>query len=286
MRFGMACLLLALAIPTRGDEIVLKGGRRLVGEIVERTSTSVSIEIAPGRVTLPLSAVDRIVSGPSALSTFRQRASRLASEDAAGWLALGIWALERGLATQATLAFERTVAVQPDNAQAQEALGHVRVGERWMTREEGYRAQGLVLLEGDWVTPQERDSRLAQRHMETETERRRLETDARLREAEARVRQAEAEARRADAEAAALAQPSMPIVPLWPYGGSTERRTHPHGRRGHAPRDPQPQATPSASREPPRATQHPVAQPSPIPPVTPSTTIGGAHGGVSPHSPE
>jgi hypothetical protein len=279
MRFGMACLLLALAIPTRGDEIVLKGGRRLVGEIVERTATSVSIEIAPGRVTLPLGAIDRIVSGPSALSTFRQRASRLASEDAAAWLALGLWALERGLATQATLAFERVVAVQPDNAQAQEALGHVRVGERWMTREEGYRAQGLVLFEGDWVTPQERDSRLAQRQMETETERQRAETDARLREAEARIRQAEAETRRANAEAAAAAETSIPVVPLWPYSGSTEGRGHPHDRRGHPPRHPQPQTTPS------RVT-HPVAQPSPIPSVTPPTTIGGARGSVSSHSPE
>jgi hypothetical protein len=277
----MVCLLLALAIPTRGDEIVLKGGRRLVGEIVERTSTSVSIEMAPGRVTLPLSAIDRILSGPSALSAFRQRASRLAPEDAAGWLALGFWARERGLATQATLAFERAVAAQPDNAQAQDALGHVRVGERWMTREEGYRAQGLVLFEGDWVTPQERDSRLAQRQMETETERQRIETDARLREAEARVRQAEAEARRADAEAAA-AEPSMPVVPLWPYGGSTEGRAHPHDRRGHPPRHPQPQATPPASR----VTQHPATQPSPLPSVPPSTTVGGAHGSVSPHSPE
>ena len=45
------------------------------GRIVERTATRVAIETGPGRVTLPLTRVERIVEGRSALEVFAERAA-------------------------------------------------------------------------------------------------------------------------------------------------------------------------------------------------------------------
>ncbi len=56
------------------DEIHLKGGGRVSGRIVERTATRIAIETGPGRVTLPLSRVERIVEGRSTLEAFAERA--------------------------------------------------------------------------------------------------------------------------------------------------------------------------------------------------------------------
>jgi len=153
------------------------------------------------------------------------------------------------------------------------------------------RAQGLVLFEGDLVTPQEKDSRLAQHQAEIETERQRLEneaslretdvrarqaeaearlaeaenerqqleSDARVREAKARARQAEAEARLAEAENAAAAQPQAPAFPASPYGGFSERHVRSHHEQ-------QPEPTAPAAPERPLVTP----QPTPTPSATPS----------------
>jgi hypothetical protein len=264
MRLLVGCLFFSLTIAAQADEVVLKSGRSLVGEIIERTATNVTIEIGPGRVTFPLAAVDHVVSGPSALGTYRERARSLDPEDAAGWLALGYWARARGLATQANAAFERVIAIEPSNEQAQSALGHVRVGDRWMTREEGYRAQGLVEFRGEWLTPQERDARLAQMQMEADIERQRIESE--LREAEARARQAEAEARRAEAEVAA-AEPA--VVPLWMRGGVSER--HAHGRRhGQSEAERQDRHGSPTPQPSPRAQATPAPQPTATLPPPPA----------------
>ena len=264
MRFRWACLLVCVGLPAHADEVVLKGGRSLFGEVVGRTATTVTIEIAPGRVTFPLSAVDHISSGPSALGAFRERSQRLAQDDAAGWLALALWARDHGLATQANEAFERVTAIDPANATAQQALGRVRVGDQWMAREDGYRAQGLVELQGEWLTPQERDARLVQARTEAEIERQRIESEAKVREAEARAREAEAEARRAEAEATA------PVVPFWMSAGFPRQREHDgdgHGRgsHGHQPA-PTPQATPVRHDGVPPKPPH--ASPTPSRPAT------------------
>lgn len=53
----VAVLMALLAAPVAADQVFLKGGGRLTGVIVDRTPTSIAIEVAPGRVTLPMSRV-------------------------------------------------------------------------------------------------------------------------------------------------------------------------------------------------------------------------------------
>jgi len=237
----------ALSPVVTADEVFLVGGGRIVGDVVKRRADAIVVEVGPGRVTLPASRVARIASGTSALSVYRDRASRLNPRDVEGWLALGAWARDNDLLTLAREAFEHVLAVDAGNQTAHEALGHVRLSGQWMSEDDSYRARGLVNYEGSWMTPAEAHLIAGQRAAEAEARRADREAAAREREAEARVRIAEAEAARAAAEAEAAANNGGGIPYPWvfgpsygpygPYGGvvvpphrSGGRR---HGRRPH-----------------------------------------------------
>jgi len=194
---------LSIGAPAGADEVLLVGGGRVRGRVVEQTPDQIVVEVGPGRVSLPASRVVAVKSGVTALDQYRERAARLSPGDAEAWLSLGLWAKDQGLYTQARDAFEKVVTVQPANPVANAALGRVRLGDRWVSEDESYRAQGFVRHRGRWVTREEFDLELAERQAELERSRQ-AETDARVREAEARARAAEA---RADAAESAPRYP-------------------------------------------------------------------------------
>jgi hypothetical protein len=242
---------LALAAAGSADEVVLKTGGRISGVIVERTAARVVIETGPGRVTLPMTRVERIVAAPSALSGYRERAATVAPTDARGWADLARWAEDRELTTQARDAWLRVVELEPGHPQANAALGRVQVDGRRLASDDAYRAQGFVPYEGRWVTPAEHEALLRERAAEEAERRERNAAQARAREAEARA--AEAEARAREAEAAAQ-QPSDDGIPYWwwGYGGGgtvlppiVDRPDHP---RVEAP----PASRPPVTQPPPR----------------------------------
>lgn len=212
---ALASILLPVA--TLADVVYLKGGGSLRGTVVEHTATRITIDVAAGRLTVPATRVERVAAGRSALVAYNERAERLRADDVAGWLALALWARDAGLATQARRAFEHVVALDPGNAQAQQALGNVLEGDRWVSSDEAYRLRGYVLFEGRWVTPAERDGRLAERRAELEMEGLRAARDAEIAEAEARAAAAEAQA--AEARAAADS-PEVVIGSISPYGAA------------------------------------------------------------------
>ena len=197
---AFAAIVLA-AGAANADEILLRSGGRLTGVIVERTETKVTIETGPGRVTLPMSRVDRIVEGRTALEAFSERAAGLGPGDAAGWAALARWAEERDLLTQARIAWERVLAVDPGHPEANAGLGRVSFDGVWMSADDAYRARGYVSYEGRWLTPAEHDAALRERAAEHAAAIESREADIRAREADARAREAEARAQEADAQA-------------------------------------------------------------------------------------
>lgn len=214
-RAVLAGTFVVLASIADADEVVLKSGGRLQGEIVERTESFILIETGPGRVRVSMDRVERVSTGGSALAEYRRRASALGSGDATGWLSLARWATERDLKTQAKVAFERVVAVDPSNAEAQNALGRVSYRGQWMTPEDSYRAQGLVAFGGRWVTPAEMDAQLREREIEREARTRAAEAAARRDEAEALAREAEARARAAESSAGFWPAYGVGVVAPW-----------------------------------------------------------------------
>ncbi|HVO51293.1 MAG TPA: hypothetical protein VMV60_09900 [Thermoanaerobaculia bacterium] len=137
------------------DVVYVKGGGSFSGRIVEQTAEKVVIDFGDGTIGLQMDQVEKIEKGASPLDEFDARASKLGPQDVDGWRSLGLWASTKGLSAQSRAAYKRVLALAPDDKEAREALGFVRVDGRWLTEEESYRARGYVKYEGEWMTPAE-----------------------------------------------------------------------------------------------------------------------------------
>ena len=188
--------LLLLPASLSADEVVLKGGGRISGVVVERTETSVTVDIGAGTMSVNLASVARIESGRSPLHEYREREAAISPDDVTAWRELGRWAAARGLQTQAQEAYAQVLARAPGDAEANEALGYVYFQGSWVSEEEAFRAQGYVEFEGEWMTPGERDGILADRAASDEADRRRLEEQNRADEEAYEQRMAQEQADR------------------------------------------------------------------------------------------
>ena len=149
----LACLLALAPTFAHADEVFLKGGGRLSGRILSRTATSIEVEVGPGTITVPMSSVIRVEERRSVLHEYHERADGLRADDRDGWLRLAKWSSSQDLNTQARQAYTRVLALDPDQADANLALGRMRLDGRWVTEEESFRARGFIAFEGQWVTP-------------------------------------------------------------------------------------------------------------------------------------
>ena len=186
----MVALAALVAAPLLADDVYLKGGGRVTGEIVERSDESVTVNIGSGTIAVRTASIVRIEASVSPSQEYRQRAAAIAAGNAEAWRDLARWATGNALATQAGQAWSRVVEIVPDDAEANRALGRVLLDGRWVSEEESYRARGYVDFEGEWMTPAERQSILDERRAR----------DAADRQAETQRLQAE---QQADAERAA-----------------------------------------------------------------------------------
>lgn len=187
--------------PAFADEVFLKGGAKFTGRIESQTETMVTVNIGDGVVGVPMARVEKIVKGKSPLDEYEQRAGALGLQDLNGWRGLGAWASQQGLSAQAEEAYAKVLALAPDDPEARQALGYVRVGDQWMTEEQSYVARGYVNLGGEWMTPaaaQQVQAAEASEQARQEAERRANQAEADKILAEQRAAKAEERAREAE----------------------------------------------------------------------------------------
>lgn len=167
-------MLALAAAPVLGDEVVLKGGGRITGEIVKETESAITVDIGAGSMTVQKSSVVRIEKTTSPLQKYRAQAASLAPEDFEGWRKLGRWAASQGLSKQAREAFSKVKAMIPDDPEANRALGLVLLDGHWVTEKESFTARGFVQFEGEWMMPAERQAILGERQAIEEADRQEL----------------------------------------------------------------------------------------------------------------
>ncbi len=157
----MTTLLLLLC-----DIFVLKSGGKLDGIERARAAGKVTIEVGAGLVTIEEKEIAEVRPGKSKVAEYYERAEALKdSKDAGALGALASWAKSNGMSRFATELFGRILAIDPQHEAAHRGLGHERVGEQWMTKDDAMRARGFVEFEGRWVAPEERDLVLAAREL-------------------------------------------------------------------------------------------------------------------------
>ncbi len=187
-----------MAAPLFGDEIFLRGGGKLTGQIANETGETITIDIGAGTMSVPKSTVTKVDRGTSPLEEYRSRAATIAANDVEGWRKLAQWATQQGLSAQAQEAYSRVHTALPDDAEANRALGLVLHQGKWVPEEESYAARGLVKFEGDWMTVAERESIVRERDARAEANRQAV--GALVKESEAERKKKEAEEERREAE--------------------------------------------------------------------------------------
>lgn len=162
MKRGILILFL-MTTPVFADDVHLRGGGRISGQIVEETEESVSVDIGGGIVSARKSSVVKIDRNVSPLQAYRDRASKIPDGDVEAWRELARWAQGMTLSSQVAEAYGKIVAVVPNDPEANEALGRVLLDGVWVSEEESFTARGFVSFEGEWMTPGERQQILAER---------------------------------------------------------------------------------------------------------------------------
>jgi hypothetical protein len=195
-------IIVLAAAPALADDIYLRGGGQITGQIIDQTEDSVTVDIGGGTITAKMSSVVKIDKNTSPLQEYRTRASEIPAGDAEAWRELARWANGYSLSSQAREAYREVLKILPDDEEANRATGMVKLDGKWVTEEESYRAQGYVQFEGKWMTPAEQQSILADR----QAQQAQAEADRKANEAEVAAIEAEqrADKKREDEERAEL----------------------------------------------------------------------------------
>jgi len=178
------------AVPVLADDVYLRGGGQITGQIIEQTDDSVTVDIGGGTISAKMSTVVNIEMSTSPLQEYRARAAKIPGGDAEAWRELARWAKGQALSSQAREAYREVVAILPDDQEANNALGMVQLNGKWVTEEESYRARGYVKFEGQWMTPAEQQTILADR----QARQARQEADRQANEAKVKAIEAEQQA--------------------------------------------------------------------------------------------
>lgn len=138
------------------DLYELKDGGQIVGETVERPEAEGYVVRTPAgaEVTITRDQVRRIVPQDDVHAEYERR-SRTAPDTADAHRELAAWCREQKLIEESDHHLERVVDLDPTDEAARTSLGYLRVGGRWLTREEIMTARGLKLYEGKFRTPQD-----------------------------------------------------------------------------------------------------------------------------------
>ncbi len=190
--FPLAVALLALS--ARADIVHMADGSIREGRVVEANDKEVVLEVGQAGMTLtvrlPRSQVAKIEEKPTGTTAVMadyvtRLANALKSKSADDWYALGLWCREqRGFRDKAAEAFDRALSLDPDHAPTRLILGHVRLNDTWMTRQ-----QALQLIAPD---------------IEANAKLREMEFQKQLEEAKTAVLEAEARAKAFETKLAEL----------------------------------------------------------------------------------
>jgi hypothetical protein len=151
----LSSVVLLSAVPTaQADRVHLAGGGVIEGKVTKQ-GRKVMVELAFGQLTLPVETVKRIESSPSDVQSFEERYAKLNPGDVAGLMALADFCRDHDMSERERQVLQKVIETAPDRKEARARLGYARTEAGWITREEQYKAQGMVQYEGQWVTRQQ-----------------------------------------------------------------------------------------------------------------------------------
>jgi len=190
--------LLACALLVSADEITLKDGRVIEGEVTLDDGTTVKVKLKKGSLTLDRKDVVGIVKKLTADQEYAQRKAKLPSKDARASLDLAVWCASRKLEDEAIVHFLEAHGLDSTLKVAAEELvkrDYHLVDGVWKDPDAYYPSLGWRKLNDTWYHPLEHAWRVCEQ--EVVKEQKRLDDNR----AEAKTAQADVKRAASQAEA-------------------------------------------------------------------------------------
>ncbi len=148
-------LLFLIAPAALSDELVLKTGGRISGEVNRLDDGSYQITTPMGTlVTIKRNQVEKFIGTTAEQQSYARRV-HAAPDTVEAQMALANWCREHNLSTEASRHAARVIELDPTNADARQMLNFRNVDGDWMTREQVMESRGMVWFEGKYRTRQE-----------------------------------------------------------------------------------------------------------------------------------
>ncbi len=145
MRLAPLLLVWLIPVASLADIIHLADGTTREGKVIRIDDREVIVEFGQGSVSLqmrlPRENVVKIerkpTRGAALMAEYVARLNKAMRGTADDWFALATWCRQqRCLNDKAREALERTLALDPDHEGAHTLLGHVKLNDTWMTRQQ------------------------------------------------------------------------------------------------------------------------------------------------------
>lgn len=145
------------------DDLHLRSGRVLSGEVIERRDGKVFFMRPSGILTLAADEIEKIVPTATDLDQYLERSGVLAKDDTAGRWKLAQWAKAAGLSAAYRREIDFCLAADPEHAEARAAAGFEKIDGQWLKGDDVKTAKGLVKVDGRWMTRAAAEILLAER---------------------------------------------------------------------------------------------------------------------------
>ena len=123
---------LLLASTVAADIIHYKDGRRLEGQILEHTASKLTVKTSFGTIDVDMDKVSRIEERATPQEVLLEKRAGLADDDAPALYQLALWASHKKLRRESRDLMRAVLAADPAHAGANEAVGRVRMDDRWL----------------------------------------------------------------------------------------------------------------------------------------------------------
>lgn len=159
---GCAAAALAACAAARADVIVLRGGGEIQGKVITdpKRPDTVQVLLMSGRnpITFRKEQIVQVIAKASPLDDYLVKRDKV-GPTAQAEFDLGAWCDQNKLTDLARLHYETALHYDQSFVPAHKKLGHVQRGDRWLTRDELRKVQGLVKYHGEWMTQEEQAKR-------------------------------------------------------------------------------------------------------------------------------
>lgn len=150
------------------DIVHLKDGRKIEGEVIEKTADKVVVKTKYGTQNFKPSEVDRVEAKNTPEQELAARRAKIDATKPDELFSLYEYAKEQKLTTKAKDLLREIVKLDPNHEAARKELGQVKVKDKWVNEadakklmkadeEAEMKAKGLVQHKGKWVTADEKE---------------------------------------------------------------------------------------------------------------------------------